>query len=786
MRFLAIAATIFLAGVVWAQTPIALHTSDPKFTPRWEIIPGPSLALGNAGRSVAYTAGTRTPGIYEIAYCLVDEQFKISPPSAPVTINPTTNDWDCVGATPNVPLWTRAAGIYWVRRTVGQMAWQPFAVDVNRQHQWLAQNPYKPICGWSHTFGGHWLYQSGNFSSFVPAPSAVLTVAPPAPQVKLLEVPNRAYIVGYSWACNQNETPMSPPITISAVAGNPADKHTPFTLVRNLPAGKQQPPQGALGMYLYLQDNGQWHRQPSPDGHTGYLWPLDMVTLKVSQFVASGIAPGATTGKSYLSSLHLALRDWGRDIIVDTDQTICSPLISEFSGATWAYQPQNHWIASYMIGGGTGTWTLTIDGVTSAPMPRTSQWAGEWEAWQPTLDAAFGAGNVKISNFWEHYAPKIELTGKYASQDWTGKIRLLVKNTEGAIVADYPTQASSIIGLQVGRGWIMSQADTKFGRTISTSNSGGFTVQDTATTPDSEAVTGYPTGWPLWLECSQNTRLIGCKFVMMKSICSIATCDNSSGGGQCFHFQPTNCSVGIHFSNTSPNTFGLRCLSTSSYYEGNHLCSELIATNCFFQSKFPIVCEGNQAANWQFRDCNFYSTGKFDSACITAANAGNITCRGRTTADNARCLLASPWCKSLYLESIWIDQGMPTLVSSDANSWTTITIYGGKINQIINSRDEILDALEMQGYSTTTMEVFNTVALERLLVYLHCFESVAGPVEGYTMKFVIDQLDSQDNIEAPAKMPAGFISPKANFQFKPRAVDEVPSLLQSLMNSVAP
>ena len=323
----------------------------------------------------------------------------------------------------------------------------------------------------------------------------------------------------------------------------------------------------------------------------------------------------------------------------------------------------------------------------------------------------------------------------------------------------------------------MSQADTKFGRTISTSNSGGFTVQDTATTPDSEAVTGYPTGWPLWLETSQNTRLTGCKFVMMKSTCGIATCDNSGGG--CFHFQPTNCSVGIHFTNTSPNTFGLRCLSTSSYYEGNHLCSELVATNCFFQSKFPIVCEGNQAANWQFRDCNFYANGTFDSACITAANAGNITMRGRVTADNARCLLASPWCKSLYMESIWIDQGMPTLVSSDANSWTTLTIYGGKINQIINSREEALAALAMQGYDphSPQMDALNQTALESLLIYLHCFESVAGPVEDRKMKLIIDQLDSQHNVA----VPAGFITPKANFQFKPRAVDEVPSLLQSAL-----
>jgi len=769
MRFVSLCCLLF-AGSLFAQQPIALSTSDPKFTPRWETIPGPTLALGNAGRSVGWNEGVRPPSSYEIAYALVDEDFKISPYSAPVTINPTCHDWDVVGTTPGVPLWTRAAGIYWVRRTAGQTAWQTFAVDVNRQHQWLAAKPFKSICGWSHTYGGHWLYQAGNYSSFTPTASTTLTVAPPAPSVRLLECPNRAYVVGFSWCCNQNETPMSPTITVPAVAGNPANQHTPFTLVRNLPAGRQQPPQGALGMYLYIQDNGQWHRQPSPDGHTGHLWPLDMVTLKVNQFVASGIAPGNTNGRSYLSSLHLALRDWARDIIIDTDQTICSPLISEFSGPTWSYQPQNHWIAVYGTTNGTGTWTLTIDGITSGAMPRTSNAGGAWAQWQPVLDAAFGAGNVTISDFWPLYAPKIECTGKWAGQSMSGKISVQVKDAAGVVVDP------AIVNTVVGRGWVMSQADSKFGRTIATSNAGAFVVQDTATTPDSEATTGYPTGWALWLECSQNTRLTGCKFVMTKSTCGIATCDNSGGG--CFHFQPTNCSVGIHFTNTSPNTFGLRCLGTSSYYEGNHLCSELIATNCSFQAKFPIICEGNQAANWQFRDTNFYSTGTFDSAIITAANAGNITCRGRTTADNARCLLASPWCKSLYMESIWIDQGMPTLISSDANSWTSMTIYGGKINQIINSREEALAALAMQGYdpNNAQMQSLDGVSLESLLAYMHCFESTAGPVESYKAKLIIDQLDSQHNVAIPAKA----ITPKANFQFKPRAVDEVPSLLSTL------
>jgi len=665
MRFLALA-LLAISGVCHGQTPVALSTSDTKFLPRWETIPGPAVALGNAGRRVAYTNGARQPGSYEIAYRLVDESFKLSPVSDAVVINPTCNDWDCVGTTPGVPLWTRAAGIYWVRRAVGQAQWQTFAVDVNRQHQWLAQYPFKTIAGWQHTFGGHWLYQAGNFSSFIPQASTSLTIAPPAPVVRLLECPNRSFKVKFSWACNQNETPASPPITVPAVAGVAANQHTPFSLVRNLPAGAQQPPQGALGMYVYLEDNGQWHRQPCPDGHTGDLWPIDTVTLPVSQFVASGISPGITNGRSYLSSLHLALRDWNRDIIVDTDQTICCPLVSEFSGKTWSFQPRNTWIAAYWISNGTGTWTLTIDGITTPPLPRTNNFGNGWSTWQPVLDTTFGAGNVTIGSFWPWFAPKLELTGKWAATNKLSSIAIACKEADGTSIDP------NIVATQTGQGWVMSQADSKFNRTISTSNAGGFIVQDASTTPDSEAVTGYPSGWPLWLECSQITSLTGCSFVMMKSNCGIATCDNSGGG--CFHFRPTNCSVSPHFTNSRPVTFGFRCIGTSSYYDGNHLCSEPILTNCFLQAKFPVVCEGQQAANWQFRDCNFYSDGTFDSSIVTAANAGNITMRGRITADNARCLLAAVWTKSLYLESFFADKAFPCLVCSRANSWGLLTI----------------------------------------------------------------------------------------------------------------
>jgi len=770
----AILCLLFLASPLYAQNPVALRTSDPKFAPRWVDVSAPTVSLTLRDRFAGYTAGMRTPGSYEIAYAFVDETFKVSPYSPPVTINPTTHDWDCVGTTPGTPLWTRAVGIHWVKRAAGETAWETFGVDLNRQHQGTTIYPYKSITGWDHAWGGHWLYQAGTFAAFVPQSSTSLTAAPPAPVIRLLECPNSAYDVAYSWACNQGETALSPIISVPAKAGAADNRHAPISLIRSLANGVGQPPQGALGMFVYMRKpGGQWHRQPCPDGHTGYLWALDVVMPTLYQYVESNIQPGPATGKSYLSSLHLALRDWCRDVIVDNDQVICCPLVSEWSGATWDYQPRNQYLASFNIGMiRPGTWRLTIDGVTTPPMQNDHNYAGGWAAWTPILDATYGEGNVTISDFWTSIAPKIELAGKYAATDMTGKFSIEVKDGSGMVVD------SNIVGTQTGRGWVMSTGGNKFKRKISTSNAGNWKVQDAATTPD--GTTGYPMGWPLWVEFSQRTKLVGCDFTLMFSNCGIATADNNGGG--CFHFNPVECSVDPHPSNPNSVTFGFRCIGSSSWGYGGHLCSELIMEKCHLQAKFPIVCEGNQAANWQIRDGNCYSNGTFDSAIITQANAGSIYCGGRFTADNARTLVASVWAGKTTFENLWIDGGMPAITSYNANSWSKTTILGGKINQWLPSYERTIAALVQHGYNSEQLSTLDWQALSPIafaeLSYLHAIESPTGSVEAYVQKLVTDNLDSQSNGPVQAKV----INPKAGQAvYAPRVPSEVPSLLGSIL-----
>lgn len=732
IRLVALVCALLSPCIVTAQVPVSLRTSDPRFAPRWANVPAPTTALQLERHGAAYADSRRPAGTYEIAYALVDEAWAISPVSPAVTVTATASDWDCIGTTPNVPLWTRATGILWVYRQQGQAAWKPLAVDENRPHSWLAMKPFKAITGWHHDFGGHKLYQAGigfpdlSDATFYP-PSSVLAAAPPAPVVRLLECRNQDYEVAYSWACNDGETALSPVLSVPKLNVNP-DRHKTLRLLRSSPAGRQQPPQGALGMYLYMRTpGGNWHRQPAPDG-TGNLWQLDYVSLPVSQYVESGIEYQGGAGRSYLSSLHLALMHWNRDVIIDTDMTICCPLISEYNGMTWDYMPRNHWVAILQPFG--GDWVFTIDGVSTPAMPRVtgSNNGTEWPSYQQVIDATFGAGNIKVSFYWHNYAPKLEFIGKYAATDMTGR---------------YSVGVEPVVATQAGQGWVLVDAGyLKFKRKIATGNAGNWRVEDAAATPD--GVTGYPMGWMHWLECSQMTKLVGCSFIMKQARIGIATSDACGGG--CFHFNPVECNVHLWPTNPHAVTYGLRCLESSGWGWNGHLCSEMIAEKCHLQAKFPIVMEGVQAANWQIRDATCNSNGTFDSAIITAANGGTLYLGGRFTCDGARTLIAANFCKKVTVENLWIDGGMPALLTCNANSFTTLILNGGKINQWEN--------------------------------WLHAIEAPAGSSEAYTMVLKTDNLDSQTNGPVQAKL----CNPKpGQALYQPRIPAEVPFLLQSLL-----
>jgi len=114
LRFIYGLAFLLFCSIASAQSPVALHTSDAKFTPRSEVIPKPTAALSFGTRWPNYSAGTRPAGHYDIAYALVDEKGKLSQLSASVTITANVADWDVIVSTPGLELWTRAIGTMWV------------------------------------------------------------------------------------------------------------------------------------------------------------------------------------------------------------------------------------------------------------------------------------------------------------------------------------------------------------------------------------------------------------------------------------------------------------------------------------------------------------------------------------------------------------------------------------------------------------------------------------------------------------------------------------------------
>lgn len=548
---------LYLSSLLVLSAGGVVHTAD--YAPHWEQIPAPSQPLSVVYRQNGFANGLRPAGSYEIAYSLVDEQGRVTAPSPTVRLAAYVRDWQCAVDTPGLDPQTRAFATCWWFRVTGTTAWQPLGAQMNAQLPWQVLRPFVPLAGWAkHSMQSHELFQAAGFPGYDAADfwgrSPLLPPTQP-PSARLLQVDNVAYEACYSWRCNDGETDTSPAMTIPAFT-HPFDVtysgpgfHCPFTLGRNV-----SPPQGALGFYLYLRPSGTkvWHRQPCPSGR-GDLWPLDHNHIEVRTFVRSGITPGPVAGRSWLSGLHLALRDGnGADVIVDDDVTVCCPVIS-------AYGPE--------------------------------------------------------------------------------------------------------------------------GRTISKVNGGRWVLRDTGTVPDTQAFTGYPRGWPLWLENAYNTRLVGCRMELADSDCGVAFLDHL-GKNAAGDFRGTGLSIQLAAGNTQRNTYGVRCLWQSRGALGNdHSASEPIFRDFHAAVKFPVVVEGNQSANWLFDVASLASNGDYDSAIITQSNSGTLTFLSQVRADNARCLLAATTPARCTLQGLWIDQGMPAWVTTGSAAGARLRISGSKVNQ---------------------------------------------------------------------------------------------------------
>src|SRR4029078_10056968 len=93
---LLVSVSFIASAIAQKPEPLAVRTSDPKFAAKWVEVPGPSVKPVLRERRLGFTNNLRHAGIYEVAYCLVDENNKLSAPSPIRTIQATGKDWDVV------------------------------------------------------------------------------------------------------------------------------------------------------------------------------------------------------------------------------------------------------------------------------------------------------------------------------------------------------------------------------------------------------------------------------------------------------------------------------------------------------------------------------------------------------------------------------------------------------------------------------------------------------------------------------------------------------------------
>lgn len=344
-------ALLFCCGTLHAQ---ALHTS--AFTERLVTVPRPEpLAL-----SYRIGADVAEPGVYEFAMSWIDKEGKTSPLSDPVTITATLRNWSIHARLGNYPVWTRAVGwVLWSRRVsaytttpppgVSEYDWRPYGGQTHCNNSNTVTRPVLPICGWeSHLIQAHPMHRSvlwwaggcwPMFSddAFWPK-SATLGKPEIPPVVRIQEFPNKKHKVAISWACQYGETPLSDPLTIEQ-ANIPLWHHQAgatneqFACGDMIWRGESRPPQGALGIYVYVQWEGekQWHRQQAPSGE-GYLWGF-LNYLPLANYSATNIPPSNTIGRSLISPLQAALEAGTGNVIVSSDQTIHCPIINPINNA---------------------------------------------------------------------------------------------------------------------------------------------------------------------------------------------------------------------------------------------------------------------------------------------------------------------------------------------------------------------------------------------------------------------------------------------------------------------
>lgn len=385
------------------QLPVRSST----FTPQWATIPTPdSLTLVRRDGS-----DPAKPGTYEIAMSLVDDQGRVGPMCDPVTFTAKMPNWLLRIRWHGIEMLTKAVAVcLWHRRvdidTTEDAAWYEMAPYNGNKDETVT--PFLPLSGWDshskrcvHIKRADRRYPQMTWKPYAQWDKSTTLAAPPQPTVELLHTPNKVTGVSFAWVGNDGESLPSPVLTVQPLPGFDNANSSPIYVART----PYLPPNGALGMHVYLLIDGFWHRQPAP--HVSavtpfdytpdeWLWPLAMQQFTIERVEETLIPPATTAGRSWLSSRNRAVYESQASIIIDSDDPICCPIISPhkdrqdrfYDLRTIAGESQQQW---YLISA-----ESTPDGV--------SGYAMGWPRWLET-------------------AQRTRLVGCYIKQPWTGTPR---------------------------------------------------------------------------------------------------------------------------------------------------------------------------------------------------------------------------------------------------------------------------------------------------------------------------------------------------------------------------
>lgn len=562
----------YVPGIVQLPTPQALHA--------------PAEYQTNA--PIRFGSLPHLSGPWEYCYSFIDEAGRISAQSPIATVvSPGANCMYTVSF-PGIRLWQRSVGIVlWYRRPAGypttfgnalEYEWLVFGAQPSRNDPADAVRPCFPMSGmFYHRYRTHLVnrcvwYQGGQrwreYSDALFWPRSQQEAPTQAPVVTPHFFPDVPCKVAFSWVGHYGETATCQPFDVPAYSNNAAN-HAGINIIR-----VEQPPQGALGMHVYVKlEGGQWQRQPPPHSLNTYLWPLSANKLWISRYAESNLRPPVPDGRSYLCSLQQALWQSTKDVVVDVDQVTYSPVVN----------PLN--------------------------------------------------------------------------------------NPQG-------TAIHRMITGQHGLKWTLSTGSTL---------------------PDQVQTTGFPMCWPMWLECTQGTKIINCTMQSIHAEGGVDFCDY--GGSGAFYTSLRDCRIAI-VRPFAAYTYGIR-----QTWEGtsinSHGWSDSDSMNIKIGAVHPIIIEGNQCLNITLR--NLLLDGGSTAAGISVNNAASLKVDG-ITCESTRSLFDLVWCNQLAASDVFTDQGVPCYVNiSHSTLSPSIDVNFRKVNHRTDWLHAVENSCGSRGTATVRM-----------------------------------------------------------------------------------